>query len=172
VPLEGEWEGRGFTGSLDVLLRSKDGREVVLDLKWGAKTYRELLENGWALQLAVYSAARQLSTNALAPPQSAYYSIAGGTLLATDAARLFNVSPRKGDAVSTAWDKAQRTLPMIEDALARGHIPVTGVSQSPGLLKALRQREADRAAMLEFDAETNCRHCKRQVLCGKHGEVV
>src|SRR5690606_15458606 len=100
VPLEGEWEGRPLKGSIDLVLKCPEGSEVILDLKWGSSTYQKLLASEAALQLAVYAAARQRATGAAQPPLAAYYSIAGGRLLATDAACVFGVQPRNGGPVA------------------------------------------------------------------------
>ena len=41
-------------GRLDVRLVERRGKQAVLDLKWGESSYRDLLEDGRAVQLAAY----------------------------------------------------------------------------------------------------------------------
>lgn len=167
-PLAGEWERRAFRGNIDLLLRRSDGVEVIVDLKWGSSTYETLLEKGWALQLAVYGAARRLSTDRAAALPSAYYAVAGGKLLATDAAEVFGLPAVKGAPVAATWERATKTLPLIEGALGRGRIPVTGLPGSPGLLEGLGVGEALRAELLEFEPEIGCKYCNHAALCGQH----
>jgi hypothetical protein len=56
VKLDSEAFGRKLTGSIDCLAKRPDGKQAVIDFKFGRATARgEMLEDGKALQLATYA---------------------------------------------------------------------------------------------------------------------
>jgi hypothetical protein len=76
----GRFADTGFRGFIDLLLSHPQHGEVVVDLKWGGWTYRKkLLEEGRALQLALYAHAVQKSGRGL--PPTAYFVLSEARFL-------------------------------------------------------------------------------------------
>ena len=80
-PLAGRFEGVDLTGSADLVLE-QNGHAAVLDLKltW-AKFFREKLERGEALQLALYA---DMLRSGATVPATAYFLMDRGELLTVD----------------------------------------------------------------------------------------
>ncbi len=112
--IDTQWLGRDLRGRIDLLLLDSEDREVVLDLKWGSSTYRGLLEGGMAVQLAVYAGARQLEVGAEHFPHAAYFGLAAGKLLATEAGPYVGVYPEDGVPVAETWRRLEPTLKLVE----------------------------------------------------------
>jgi RecB family exonuclease len=165
------WRSRELDGRLDLLLRDRDGRDVVLDLKWGGKTYSELLKSGLATQLAVYAAVRQLSTGATALPVAAYFSLASGRVLTTEVGPFAGTRATEGPRMSETWANLQRTVQFVEDSLQRGEVPVTGIGRSLPLLESIGVAEAERGGHVPIPAEGACKYCEHGSLCGKSWEA-
>ena len=161
---ETAWRGGHLRGSVDVMLTSENGRVVVLDLKWGASTYRGLLESGMSIQLAVYAAAHRTGT---AMPEAGYFSLSRAKLFATDPGTFRGADVVEGPTVDLTWDRLERTVDAVEIELGRGRIPVTGVSRALPLAEALGAR-AD--ALLAPEKGAACGYCSHQALCGKRWE--
>ena len=73
-------------GFIDMLLRDKDGHEVVFDLKWTSKKdkYKTILEQNRALQLAIYKEMLLHHENTSASVRTAYFVMPSGILFSTD----------------------------------------------------------------------------------------
>jgi RecB family exonuclease len=165
------WGSRELDGRLDLLLRDRDGRDVVLDLKWGGKTYSELLKSGLATQLAAYAAVRQLSTGAVQLPVAAYFSLASGRVLTTEVGPFAGTRVSEGPRMSETWASLQRTLQFVEDSLQRGEVPVTGIRRSLPLLESIGVAPSERGGHLAIPAEGACKYCEHDSLCGKRWEA-
>ena len=114
-------------GTLDLLGRLADGRQVIVDLKWGGEKQRIAeLEEGRYLQLAVYA---RLASGPGAP-EVAFFILRSATLLATSqrcfpGARV--VTPADPTLTPDAvWQRLRRTLDWRAAQLAAGLIEVTG----------------------------------------------
>lgn len=166
-PVEATWQGHQLSGSIDCLLRRVNGEEVVLDLKWGSTYYGRLLKTGAALQLAVYSAARQLETGAALMPPAGYYSLRAARLMVTDAAPVFGMPVRDDASVAETWQRAEPTIRLIEDKLEQGQVAVAGAEEERPLLSVLGQNATARAKLLEFEQESACKYCEFDAVCGK-----
>jgi ATP-dependent helicase/nuclease subunit B len=164
------WGMRDLEGRIDLLLRSADGRDVILDLKWGRRTYSDLLESGLAIQLAVYAAVRRLATGASDLPVAAYFSLSRGELLATEIGSFVGVRTLSGPKLSETWTKLEKTVGLVETSLSRGDVLVTGVSRSLGLLDAARVPEAERSRYLDVQPHAACSYCDYSALCGRAWE--
>lgn len=172
-----QWLGRDLNGRIDVLLTDRDGREVVLDLKWGARTYRGLLAQGTAVQLAVYAGARQLETGSKDFPHAAYFALARGELLATEPGPYAEVRMESGATIAETWTRLERTLKLAEALLARGEVLVTGVQctgdpKNPRLplLDAGDVAAGERGLHLPLPEEHGCTYCSFGALCGRKWE--
>ena len=126
-----DWQGRTLEGYLDLLLADRKGRDVVLDLKWGRKTYVDKLKSGTAVQLAVYAFLRKRSTATAAKvdsfPAVAYFSLSRGSCIATDDETFDGATVIAGDDSGTTWRRIEVTLELIEAHLDKGKIPVAGI---------------------------------------------
>jgi RecB family exonuclease len=172
VPVEGELDGRPLRGSIDVLLQAANGEELVLDLKYGSSSYAKKLENGHAIQLAVYAEARRQHSGAEALPPAAYFSLKSKRLIATDAAPRFGRHSHRGPPVSATWTRAQNTLRAIAATLASGRVPVGGVQAmaEAGFLPVLgvaSDRDGDHIAL---PPDNTCQYCSFGGVCGRSWE--
>jgi len=162
------FRGGTLDGDLDLLVVDERGDEYVFDLKWGSTAHLARLKQGRAIQLAVYVHARHESTGAARVPHGAYFSLKQGRVLATEP--LF-ASQRvvDGPSLDDTWAALGRTLDPLEAALARGTIPVTGVSRSLPLVSSL-VADADTSAHLHMPRESGCPYCAFDAICGKRWE--
>ncbi len=140
----------------------------MLDLKWGLKRYRELLQSGGATQLAVYAAARMRATNAAEMPAAAYFSLGRGQLLATPGGPfLARSAPIEGPSLAETWAKLERTADRVERTLLTGRVPVTGVRTSKPLLEGMGLDAAEQDQHLAIATEAACTYCAYAALCGR-----
>jgi hypothetical protein len=164
------WGERDLEGRLDLLLRRADGGDAVLDLKWGRQTYRDLLESGLAIQLAVYATVRRLATGAAELPMAAYFSLSRGEFLATESGPFLGVRTLAGPKLSETWAKLEKTVGLVERSLAAGEVPVTGVRRSVSLLDAARVPQAEQPQYLDVRLQAACTYCDYSTLCGRAWE--
>ena len=150
---------------MDLVLRDAGGDHIVLDLKWGANRYRDLLRLGNAVQLAIYAAVKRLVMGIPELPTAAYFSLSKGELLATDVSRFATGRAVDGPGLSDTWSRLERTVDEVERALARGEIPVTGVRQALPLLDAVNVPEPERGRYLDLGKEAACTYCRHPSLC-------
>ncbi len=161
-----EWRGRSLGGRLDLLAERDDGSEVVLDLKWGRRTYVALLEQGRAIQLATYSYLRQSVHPSARPVPAAYFSLSRGELLvAPDLARPGR-RPIGARTAADTWPIVERTALALAASLASGRIPVTGVAGAPSLGEVL-----GRGDLVAAPAGSACTYCSHDALCGRRWET-
>jgi len=167
IATEVDWNGSKLYGRIDLLLRDGRGREVVLDLKWGATTYRKLLEAGQAIQLAVYAALRAQATGRKTLPPAGYFSLSRGHIYTTEPAAFALTHAASGPPLEDTWERLERTVIAIERLLARGTIPVTGLGESAPMAASLglSDKAAERHLLLEPDA--GCTYCACAALCGR-----
>ena len=172
VEVEAPWRAGVLGGRLDMLLRDQAGRDVVLDLKWGVKRYRGLLETGAATQLAVYAAARKHATNAMAMPAAAYFSLARGKLLAIAGGPFVHPSPLDGPPLTETWARLERTADRVERTLRTGRVPVTGVRRSIPMHQAMGLGAIEAEGHLAIANGAACDYCGYGALCGKKWEAL
>jgi ATP-dependent helicase/nuclease subunit B len=164
------WRARQLDGRLDLLLRDADGRDVVLDLKWGAARYRDLLLAGRSIQLSVYASARRLATGAAELPAAGYFSLSRAMLLTTERGPFADARPLEGPKLSETWTKLENTVSLVEDMLSRGEVPVTGVRRSLPLIDAARVPESEQRRYLDIPLEAACDYCSYGSFCGQTWE--
>jgi len=167
TPTDGAWRDGRLVGRMDMLLRDHQGRDVILDLKWGRRTYADLLKQGLAVQLAVYAKARALETGASEVPVSAYFALGRGTLLTTDTGPFAEAVPISGPSVLETWVNLERTVGLVERLLAQGRIPVTGVPKSLPLLESAGLAPESWSTHLNQKRESQCGYCSYDPLCGR-----
>jgi hypothetical protein len=154
-------------GRLDVRLVDKNGKDALLDLKWGASTYRSLLEKGRAIQLAVYSLSLK-KTHASVPP-AAYYAISNAKVLTADP-RMKAPTTLEGISLEETWRRVERTRAAVQASLAKGTVPVADTRRALPLLEQLKVPEDQRETYYESEREAQCKYCEFPALCGRAWE--
>lgn len=181
------WRDGQLFGRLDLLVESTTGQQLVIDVKWGHAKYRTILQEGTALQLATYAQALhgrvlsaqtptahalpgQTSQSNGEPVLAAYYSLS--------TAQLFGVAPNldgvelvRGDNLNNTWQRANRTLPLVERSVSRGLLHVSGVTRALPLLTALNVAESDWGQHYETRPSAACEYCRYDGLCGRRWEA-
>jgi hypothetical protein len=170
--IAGQWLGADLAGRLDLRLHDRAGGDVILDLKWGHSTYRDLLVDGRAVQLAVYAHARRLVTGAATLPGAGYFSLGRGRVLTVDAAAfaLDAVDGIDGPTLDQTLTRIAVTVPVVQRVLAAGDVPVTGVGRSRPLLEALGVPAADQDRHYPTAPGQGCGSCRFGPLCGRTWE--
>jgi len=158
-------------GRLDVRLVDADGRSAVLDLKWGASTYRELLEEGRAVQLAIYARAVTSSTKRSSMAPAAYFALAAGQILAADA-RMKAPRQLDGPTLDSTLERVEATVGSVLASHGRGKIYVAATKKSLPLLEALGVPKEKREAHFEAPAAKACSFCDYDGICGRRWEVL
>lgn len=166
-------------GRLDLRLVDREGRPAILDLKWGASTYRRLLAEGHAVQLAVYARAVEETTGHADTP-AAYFALSTGQVLSADARMTpprvdAHTAPHRtieGPSLGETWRLVESTAEAVLDRLERGEIPVSGAKRSLPLLDALGVPERERAAYFEAPPDAACAYCPYDALCGRKWETL
>lgn len=158
-----------LTGRLDVRLVDAEGKPAVLDLKWGASSYRELLEKGRAVQLAIY--ARALRAGADALPPAAYFAISSARVLTTDP-RMKAKRPLEGPTLEDTWTRVDRTAAEVLKSLGGGKIYVAAKKTGLPLLGALGVPEEHHDQHYATEPEAPCTYCDYPALCGRSWEGV
>jgi len=130
VELEQRHEGRFVGGSLmgfvDLIATCSDGREAIVDMKWGGLPYhRKSLVDSRCLQLALYAHLRIQKTDKL--PQVGYYIIGSQHLLMLDSdffPDAENVMPASGESLLELWQRIESTWKQRRIQLDKGLIEV------------------------------------------------
>jgi len=167
VQIDVAWRDGKLGGRLDLLLSDPDGKEAVVDLKWGKSTHENLLANGQAVQLAVYASARRLATGESKLPPAGYFSLANGKLLTTQSEPFAGAQRVSGPDLDETWQRLERTVDLVRQLLDEGRVVVTGVRQSLPLLDAAGVSDEARPTYLDMAVESGCRYCDYDALCGK-----
>lgn len=153
-------------GRLDLRLEDADGNAAVLDLKWGASSYRRLLERGEAIQLALYARAlRPPGGDAVTPP-GAFYALSSASVLTCDP-RLRARKTMRGISLDETWSRLERTQSLIREALNRGVIQVGNTSEDPALLERLGVPDTARTLYYDAEKDAACGRCQFQAICGR-----
>lgn len=157
-----------LTGRLDVRLVDANGKSAVLDLKWGASSYRAALETGRAVQLAIY--ARALRQGGELPP-AGYFAIGKGKVLTTDL-RMKVENTLEGATLDETWNRIERTAVAIKKTLGDGKIHIAPKKTGLPLLGALGIPEADHDKHYAADPDAPCTYCAYPAVCGRAWEGV
>ena len=155
-------------GRLDLLLIDEQGRERLIDLKWGGSGYEQLLRSGNATQLAAYAEARRPADGQHVP--AAYFSLASGRTFALEPAAFPGSRAVSGPSIDDTWKAAEKTARVVREGLRRGHLPVVGTDFSPtpsSLLDRLGIEASTRDTHLNLPTDHACTHCALDALCGR-----
>ena len=165
--IEVEWDKRKLQGRLDLLLTDEDGRDVVLDLKWGSSSYEKKLKEGVAIQLATYAFVRRKQQKAKRLPEAAYYSLRKAEAIALSAEVFPDARVIVGPDLEQTWQRTTASIAAVEEDLAAGRIAVPGISgDTPAWRSAAREKlDAEGFAPLATDAA--CEYCTLDAVCGR-----
>ena len=109
-------------GDIDLLLTDPRGREIVLDIKWGAEKFRgDQLRANRHVQLAAYAYLRRTKRF----PYQAFFIIESGHILAQDASVFPDATvyaPESGESVEDLWKRVGASYDWRWKQLARGRI--------------------------------------------------
>jgi hypothetical protein len=164
------WREREIGGRLDLLLADSGGRDVVLDLKWGRTRYRIKLEEGFALQLAVYAFLRKAAKRAKAFPPAGYFSLREAALLAIEPEAFGESQPVYGPTLEETWKRAERTIPEVEKMLLSGTVPANGPNAPVELAEVLGIPGDRPGKHLLFRPGMACEYCVHDGVCGARWE--
>lgn len=158
----GTFAGLPASGYVDLVVE-KGGVEAIVDLKLSGLRYRqEELENGQALQLALY--ASLLGKRGRELPPTGFFVLEDGRLLTTDGAAFPGATVVDGPGARETLDGAEQGFRYWQRVLAAGLVPsmqegigweaaVTAVAGSPPEEDSLARRPPP------------CRYCDYQPLC-------
>lgn len=159
--------GKSLTGWIDCVAARDDGSEAIIDFKYaGRNKYRDLIQDGRAVQLATYAYAR--SRGGAAFPSVAYLVLADAQFYTPSG------SPVDGDgnrfvlnapAIQTVWGEFAAALDVAGEWLAASEPiparPLHVVSDWPdGSTIVLKDKLKDN------EVQDVCRYCDYQRLCG------
>jgi len=115
--LSGRFEGADLAGSADLVLE-KGGRKAVLDLKLSnPRRFREKLESGEALQVALYA---EMARGSGALPPTGYFIINRGEFLTVDRGAFPGARELAGPSMEETLAAARDALRFWRTVLARG----------------------------------------------------
>ncbi|HEX7038333.1 MAG TPA: PD-(D/E)XK nuclease family protein [Pseudomonadales bacterium] len=127
--------GMEIAGSIDLLLTTGSGREIVLDAKWGGEQYRARdLEQNLHLQLVSYAYLRQCAADGGRWPYQAYFIVTTGNVVAPDDTVFPDAlvhAPAEGIDVARLWRAAEATYRWRRAQLDRGLIEVRTDAAEP-----------------------------------------
>ena len=161
-------------GRLDVRLVNDEGKEAVLDLKWGESSYKSLLEEGRAVQLAAYVQGIHAKGGKHSLPPAAYFALQSGKVLTADARMGMGDSKTlEGATLAETWSRVERTAQAVQGALREGTVHVAATKGALPLLSALRIPEGDHANHYAVGkADEACQYCDYSAICGRAWEAV
>jgi hypothetical protein len=170
-PVQVPWRGATLEGSIDLVAMTSNGTPIIIDMKWGVSSYRELLTSGQALQLAAYAFAHKTERGDRDLPQAAYFSLKQGRLLALRSQIWPEADSHDGPSLEETWRAVERSLPLVENSLQRGKLPVAGVKRALPLLSALGLDQEAQRGHFALGADKACQYCDFDVLCGRRWEA-
>ena len=160
-----------ITGRLDLRLVNARGLEAVLDLKWGASSYRASVERGHAVQLALYARAIQKQGSADMPP-AGYFSLSSGRVITTDH-RLGASRARSGPTLEDTLRRVENTAEAVRRSLGAGTVLVAATAAARPMLEALGVPHSEHIrhhALSTKDAA--CMYCDFPAICGRSWERI
>jgi ATP-dependent helicase/nuclease subunit B len=169
-PLDVTYGTLQLEGRIDLVVAHADGAYGIIDLKWGIASYRDKLEMGGALQLALYAFAHAAQRGAAELPEAAYFSLKQGKLFGLSSRLLAGAEVIAGPSLADTWARAERSLGRAQQAIAARIFPVTGLRRSLPVASALGVPEAEHAAHFTPGSGEACKHCGFDALCGRRWE--
>lgn len=161
-------------GRLDVRLVNDDGKEAVLDLKWGESSYKSLLEEGRAVQLAAYVRGVHVKGGRHSLPPAAYFALHSGKVITADSRMgMGDLNTLEGATLAETWSRVERTAEAVQGALREGIVHVAATKGALPLLSALKIKEQEHERHYSVaKAEDACKYCDYPAICGRAWESV
>lgn len=173
APLRGQLNDIPFVGNADLVLRDEKGQPFVLDLKWSysSKYYRQEVEEGSALQLAVYAWMLRTAEPAL-DVHTGYFMLAQGQII-SDSSLLADDATASSRPLEEVWNIAVSALNHDLKQLGDGLIEARGVKELLAQ-EEYGKTEEEISEMLKEECLANgllyrkplCRYCDYSRLCG------
>jgi RecB family exonuclease len=171
-PIDVTWGTTKVEGRIDLVVANASGAFAIIDTKWGIARYREQLESGQALQLALYAFAHATERNSAELPDAGYFSLKQGTLFGLSSPVLRHAEVVSGPSLTDTWQRAVRSLHQARQAIEARRFPVTGLRRSLPLLSALGVPEAEHPVHFQHASEAPCQYCGFDSLCGRRWEAM
>lgn len=156
-------------GRLDLRLTDEAGHTAILDLKWGVNTYRTLLREGRAVQLAAY--ARGIASRGEPAPPVGYFALSSGSALSADP-RMTPDEHVAGPSTEETWRRIEATAAAVVESHERGTIYVSATKRALPLLDALAVAKDRRHMFLDPAPGSACTHCSYSAICGLKWEAL
>jgi hypothetical protein len=159
-----------ISGSIDCLATNDEGREAIIDFKYGGKRnkYPDLLKDGRATQLATYAHVRSQARGVY--PDVAYLVLSDGVLFTPSGSEIRGDTHRRvvdGPSIQQVWDRLNQALQNAQGWLETGKIPVRplqSVDDWPdGATIVLDEK------LKKTESQQLCKYCNYQNLCGIGG---
>lgn len=127
---EAEFFGGNLGGYIDMKVTNNQGKEAVIDIKWGSANYRKAsLKENKHLQLVTYSYMRHKNSAAKQWPAVAYFIIDGGGAMLAQNTDYFpeaiEIKPDTNENHAVIWQKMKKTWEWRHKQLDSGLIEVT-----------------------------------------------
>lgn len=168
VPLEQSTDSVELCGVIDCLGRRNDGREVVIDFKFGGDArHRDAIQQGRAVQLATYAQSRFRITGQY--PSVAYLVLSTAQVHAPRDSRPIGMRAEDcsdGPSIESVWRTLQRTLDVASNwHHAREPIPCRPLQSPCEWLPGLELVLDEPPRRGDF-IQSCCRYCDYGALCG------
>jgi hypothetical protein len=132
-PIDTAFGDTAFGGSIDILVRTKDDKPVVLDLKWSRypNAYKQKLLDGNALQLAAYGWCMKSPDPDAEFAPVAFYMLRQARLFADDQEIFHSYAVNSHTTIESTWQRACADYQSTLDQLITGSVIATGVMNDP-----------------------------------------
>ncbi|MGE3164113.1 MAG: PD-(D/E)XK nuclease family protein [Planctomycetota bacterium] len=165
VPIASRIHGRELMGFVDCLLLTDSGAEAVVDFKFGGPAlYRQLIEQGRAVQLATYAGARHRESGLKEFPRVGYLIISTADIFTPQLHALLGTEEREqvpgAPPIQDVWIAFQDALAGAEEWFETGEIPVRP-RQSP-----LEWPKGVDLILAHAEQQPTCSYCDFGGLCG------
>lgn len=156
--------GLPVTGRIDLVVQRESGEPGILDLKLGnAKYRRSELQDGTALQLALY--ARALAAGADELPPTAYFALEDGRLFSDAAGAFLGAEEVRGPGPETTLRLAERGWAWWRQVLDSGLVPATGATDEDWQFACKAAAGVAPEGVGPAAKEPPCRYCDHTTLC-------
>jgi ATP-dependent helicase/nuclease subunit B len=166
-PINGTAFGKPLTGSIDCIASTDDGREAVVDFKYGGRTkYHHLISEGRSVQLATYAQSRKQATGT--SPSVAYLLLSDGKFIAPSGSPLEGLASAdmtEGPSIESVWNRFSEAISSAEAWLTTDEpVPARPLQDSEtwptGVELVLKER------LVKNESQSVCRYCDFSQLCG------
>lgn len=154
---EGAVDGTPLEAWVDLVLRDRAGRRVILDMKWTnhPRYKRAAIEKGEAVQLATYAAA----VDGCRPGGAGYFMLRQGELYFAAPEPFPDHAVPDAPPLPEVWRQVERSYTDRMQALEEGNVTAAGLVEPP--------EDAGEDGLLHL--EPPCRFCGYTILCGWKG---